>query len=211
MLAQVLFLLPPSLTAAAVYCADANPHPRSLNAFVFALILASAWFGVLHPPSDNALANYVNGFLLLWYLIWSANILFMHDVRALRQLRSMTVQDSDFCYWEPLRRTTGLHRLAWALDLSTNFRGLGWMSTDPDATWPPAKYRWRPTTTHGLTQRLRRVAVDCIILGTAMHLADASTIPVRTSSAHSLSPKVSLWRQANTSRSEHPRDRCLIV
>lgn len=178
MFPQAVFLLPPALTAVAVYCVDIVRRIHILNAFIFVLIASSAIYGLCHPPFHNALANYANGFMLSWYLIWSVNILFVCDVRSLRRLRSTTVQGCDFCHWEPLRDTTAVGRIAWALDLSTNFRGLGWMSAETDASWPPAKYRWRPAPAYGLSQRFRRLIADAVIFVFAWHVGNRSSASV---------------------------------
>lgn len=170
MLCQILFLLPPFLSAVAISCTDVLPQSHKLSLFISSLIIAIAVYGISHPPSDNALVNYVNGFLLSWHLVWSMNILFVYDIRSLRRLQMKSLQGCHFCYWEPLRDTAGWHRLSWGLDLSTNFRGLGWMSTSSRDSWPSLRYKWRPTTSYGLPRRLQKLALVCIIFGLARRL-----------------------------------------
>jgi hypothetical protein len=147
----------------AIFCTDIISYPYTLRAILFSAIIALATWGIAHPPSDNALINYANGFFLSWYLIWSTNVFFIYDIRSLRRLQMRSVQGHDFCYWEPIHETWGLRRLMWVVDLSTNFRGLGWMSTNPGFSWPPAKYRWCSTTSYGLVKRLQKFAVDYLI------------------------------------------------
>ena len=175
MISQLLFLLPPLLSAVAVSFSTIGLHSRKLAAFTYFLITSLSLYGIFHPPSSNAFLNYANGFFLSWYLVWSMNILFIFDVRSLRRLQMRRVRGHDFCYWEPMCDTTGLRRLVWALDLSTNFRGLGWMSTSPGVPWPLAKYRWSSTTTQTFCRRLLRLIMDGLIFSGAQLLPDEPT------------------------------------
>ena len=172
MISGLLFIVPPCLNTAAIFCSDLTSHPRKIRAFTLFLIMSSSVYGVLHPPSNNALLNYTNGFFLSWYFIWSMNILFVLDFPSLRRLQVSSVQGHEFRCWEPICDTTTLHRVAWAFDLSTNFRGLGWMSTSPEAPWPLAKYRWSPTKSLKFSLRLQKLLMDCLIFSGARRFVD---------------------------------------
>lgn len=174
MVRKMLFLLPPVLNALAISRTDITSPAYRLREAVFFSTIATATYGILYPPSHHALVNYANGFFLSWYLIWSTNILFTYDIRSLRRLQVRSAQGHDFCYWEPIHETSGLRRFVWPLDLSTNFRGLGWMCTKPGTSWPPTKHRWCPATTYGLAGRLRKLAVDVVIFGAARILTRKS-------------------------------------
>lgn len=178
MISEVLFLIPPLLNALAISRSDITCPTYALRAIIFSLIIASTTHGIFYPPSNNALVNYANGLFLSWYVVWSANTLFIYDIRSLRRLQMRSVQGHGFCYWEPIHETSGMRRLIWALDLSTNFRGLGWMSSKPGVSWPTIKHRWCPTTSYGLARRIQKVAADCLIFcGVRFLVHESPNIP----------------------------------
>ncbi|KAH8664792.1 hypothetical protein BGZ61DRAFT_367040 [Ilyonectria robusta] len=93
----------------------------------FATISAFAIQIIFNPPYENSLYNYLSGFLSSWYIIWSANVLLIHDVRALKRIQKLGLPSDSVSYcWECLPPAFSYRRVLWALDLSTNFRVIGW-------------------------------------------------------------------------------------
>lgn len=70
--------------------------------------------------------NYLSGFLSSWHIIWSANVLLIYDVRALKGIQKFGPPSDSVSYcWECLPPLFSYRRELWALDLSTNFRRIG--------------------------------------------------------------------------------------
>ncbi|KAI9927055.1 hypothetical protein ASPWEDRAFT_296908 [Aspergillus wentii DTO 134E9] len=95
---------------------------------VYIAISASATASIFNPPFGNALLNYMNGFFSSWYIVWAANILFLYRIREIKRLRKSPNKDG--YHWESLP-PLGYTRLLWTLDLTTNFRGIGWEHATP--------------------------------------------------------------------------------
>lgn len=127
MFEQILPTISPAILCLSVCFIEISCSTYATRCATFAAISAFAIQTIFNPPYENALYNYLSGFLSSWYIIWSANVLFIHDVRALKRIQKLSLPSDSVSYcWECLPPIFSYRRGLWALDLSTNFRGIGW-------------------------------------------------------------------------------------
>lgn len=164
MLYICLLLLPPLLNTLAIFYLNIVRRAYWLRLFCLLLIVFITLYSIFYPFSSHLLIRYTCAFFLSWYLIWSVNILFVFDIRSFRRFRVRQCGRQELVCWESVYQTAGLNRLIWALDLSTNFRGLGWRSTRANAAWPSRKHQERLKNSMGLLLRVQKLAVRGVIL-----------------------------------------------
>ncbi|EFR01929.1 hypothetical protein MGYG_04929 [Nannizzia gypsea CBS 118893] len=147
---------------------------------IYTTITAVACLAIISPPFNNALLNYLTGFFSFWYIIWSANILFIYRPLQLRRLKRHGSPAEIAYRWEGLPPPYTHRRFQWAWDLSTNYRGIGWEHTMPTDGYPPLK-------THGVVKdkdfspriplicrQVRRIVVSYILLDLAQNVLHMS-------------------------------------
>ncbi|KAB8211041.1 hypothetical protein BDV34DRAFT_220211 [Aspergillus parasiticus] len=124
MLKNVTSLLPAALLGGCIYFHDATSLSLVRRFMCWSCITGCAIHVIISgSPYVNPLMNYISGFMASWYIIWAANILLVQDVKSLRRIQA---RHSGGYVWEALPKKHGYQRLLWALDLTFNFRAIGW-------------------------------------------------------------------------------------
>ncbi|KAL4864888.1 hypothetical protein BDV12DRAFT_200702 [Aspergillus spectabilis] len=88
-------------------------------------------------PYTNPLANYITGFFAAWYIIWSANLLLVKDLRKLKRIAKQLQSSPTVYVWQSLPSSHGRARFLWAVDLTLNFRAIGWNFSCVQVCHPP--------------------------------------------------------------------------
>ncbi|KAL4902120.1 hypothetical protein BDW74DRAFT_158686 [Aspergillus multicolor] len=170
MLLALVPFFPPVILFGAVYL---NISHRFLACLA---VVTASLGGILFPsPFHSPIARYITGFLSCWFMIWSANLLLLKDATTLKRFQKVPASS---CYvWQPLPPGYSWARASWALDLTLNFRAIGWSFDSRQSQHPIAQddVDTRPSTASGsskleisrslfLRRQVRRLCVACLWL-----------------------------------------------
>ncbi|KAL4786597.1 hypothetical protein BJX76DRAFT_354961 [Aspergillus varians] len=119
--------LPPAALFGAVFFFEQCCSSVSRRFIAWAAVTAISLRGIFAPsPYNNPLANYLVGFFSFWYIIWSTNLLLVKDLTTLGRIKKQPFSSSTAYVLQPLPSSHSCDRLFWAMDLSLNFRAIGW-------------------------------------------------------------------------------------
>lgn len=131
---MISFLTPfltPLLLATGLYFAESLWVPTTRRCILLLLISVSSHWTICHSPYSVPIVDFMTGLGSAWYVIWSADLLFVLDPRTFRRIQISeitkgTKHHHESYHWEPLPGRLILQRAFWVLDLVTNPRELGW-------------------------------------------------------------------------------------
>lgn len=134
------FLAPVPLTLAVYF--QESTYSSTLERFAwFGAVTAASTPSIFNPQWENLFLRYFISLYSCWFIIWSANILFISQPSEYRRIqkRSPAVGPYylDNYFWQPLPKEDTWARFFWALDLATNFRGIGWSHGMNRGSLPP--------------------------------------------------------------------------
>ena len=136
----LLFLVseaPPLMLFLSIYFLEISHSSSTVRYAVLSCIVTSAVWSILNPPYNSLSLNCMSGFISGWYILWSVNVLFICNVRTLKRVQKQSGSIAHLYYWEPLPKNLSYQRIFWALDLTTNVRGIGWDHVSSKAKLPP--------------------------------------------------------------------------
>ena len=131
---MISFLTPfltPLLLATGLYFAESLWVSTTRRCILLLLISVSSHWTICHSPYSVPILDFITGLGSAWYVIWSADLLFVLDPRTFRRIQisgitKRTKHHHESYHWEPLPGRLTLQRAFWVLDLVTNPRELGW-------------------------------------------------------------------------------------
>ncbi|KAL4914598.1 hypothetical protein BDW62DRAFT_204488 [Aspergillus aurantiobrunneus] len=130
--------LPPFVLFGAVHFFEQCSSSGLRRFLAWTVVTAVSLRAIFVPSSyDNPLANYVIGFFSCWYIIWSANVLLVKDLTTLQRIRRQRQSSPPVHVWQSLPSSHSWERVFWALDLTFNFRAVGWNFSNRQSHHPP--------------------------------------------------------------------------
>ncbi|EZF35629.1 hypothetical protein TMEN_2654 [Trichophyton mentagrophytes] len=180
MFEQTLPFIAPAVLFVSAYFLDVLYRSVIIRSTIYAAIIIGTCLAIFSPPFNNVLLNYLTGFFSFWYIIWSANILFIYRPLQLRRLKKNKSQAGISYHWEELPPACTYERVQWAWDLSVNYRGIGWEHAMPKEGYPPLNTQLGVRVkdfNHRLfviCRQVRRIVISYILLDLAQNILHTS-------------------------------------
>lgn len=134
------FFVPVPLTLA-VYFQESTYSSIAVRSAWFVASTAVSTSLIINPQWENLFLRYFVALYSSWFIVWSANTLFISKPSEYKRIQKRNPlagsRDLDNYFWQPLPEAFSWARFFWALDLATNFRGIGWSHGANGGSLPP--------------------------------------------------------------------------